>query len=326
MTKSTKKTTVAKKAAPKAKTAKPTSKALSADEAVPQLVRSTKSTSAVAKSTDRKKTKQVADYALENSPLAAEFEVAPIQTPLQTKTKLAAAKQVRTSKAVTAPKAAKPVPENAASSRSSRLRQPHARKALVMFAVVCLVGAAGYGAWLYAKPSPAKALAADKQLIADVSKRVVLPQDETPAISTIVDEKKINQEFLRGAKKGDKVLLYFQAGRAIVYRPSSGQVINTGPLAAPIPRVFIRNGTANTDVSKVVAAINASKQFNVDSRDSSPKNTYTKTVVIDVFGNRPDVAKKLADTLQVSVVPLPAGESRPDADLMVLVGSDYTKP
>lgn len=188
---------------------------------------------------------------------------------------------------------------------------------LALTAIVLLAG----GWYFFAHRTPDYA-AENSRLVAAVSKLTIVPPDETPSVTTVVDETKINQEFLRNAKKGDKVLLYFQSGRAIVYRPSTNQIVNIGPLETPKPRVFIRKGSATDNTAAVRTAIAKTSDFLLASQDESPNKTYAKTVVVDVTGNRPDLAGKLAQMLRVNVVPLPAGEDRPDADLLVIVGSD----
>ncbi|HSH18372.1 MAG TPA: hypothetical protein VK978_03235 [Candidatus Saccharimonadales bacterium] len=212
-------------------------------------------------------------------------------------------------------------PSANAAPQPARGRRKIYRSILAIF-VLALIGAAGYGYFMQRTITLAEAKTADQRLIAEVGARTPLPPGEVPAVSTVVDETRVNQEFLRGTKKGDKVLLYFQAGKAVVYRPSSGQIINMGPLKTPNPRVFIRSGAKDADVSKVAAMITASNQFTVDSRDNSSK-TYARTVVVDVAGNRPDIAAKLAGVLKATVASLPEGESRPDADVLVLVGADF---
>lgn len=76
--------------------------------------------------------------------------------------------------------------------------------------------------------------AAEKQvtdLITDVSKLVELPTGETPTIATVTDKTKLNsQAFFKNARNGDKVLIYTQAKRAVLYRPSSKKVIEVAPL------------------------------------------------------------------------------------------------
>jgi hypothetical protein len=64
-----------------------------------------------------------------------------------------------------------------------------------------------------------------------ISKLTSLPSDETPKINTVLD---INQlkgdDFFKNAQNGDKVLVFTNNKLAIIYRPSSGKIINSGPL------------------------------------------------------------------------------------------------
>lgn len=189
----------------------------------------------------------------------------------------------------------------------------------MVLGLVLLLAALGWTLWNKYHPDPA---AANKSLIAEVSERALVPPNETPTISTVLDKNKVNQPFLANAEDGDKVLLYFLADRAIVYRPSTKKIVNMGPLQDPSPIVFLRNGAPGDKLPAVSEKIVQSQEFIVGSRDIAVRRSYTKTLVIDVAGNRPDIAEKLATLLGASVGALPADETRPDADLLVIVGSD----
>lgn len=208
------------------------------------------------------------------------------------------------------------------SSAAPATVRPRRRWLRLATILVILVVLPAIGYYFYAQHKQALADTPDDQLIADVSERALLPTDEKPTVSTVVDAHKVNQEFLKGAQNGDKVLLYFRAGKAIVYRPSSGQIINMGPLQEPEPRVFLRKGSPDADMSKVAAEVTGTNGYTLVSQDESPNEKYTHTTVIDVAGNRPDVAGRLAQQLHATVSPMPAGETKPDADLLVIVGAD----
>jgi hypothetical protein len=65
-------------------------------------------------------------------------------------------------------------------------------------------------------------------LIARVGQIVVLPSDETPTLATVTDSAKLAEEepFFGNAQNGDKVLIYRNAKKAYLYRPSTNQLIN----------------------------------------------------------------------------------------------------
>lgn len=69
-----------------------------------------------------------------------------------------------------------------------------------------------------------------KQLVDEVGKLMVLPK-EVPTIATVTDITKLkNQPFFANAKNGDRVLLYTQAKKAILYRPSIKKIIDVEPI------------------------------------------------------------------------------------------------
>lgn len=70
-----------------------------------------------------------------------------------------------------------------------------------------------------------------RALVSDVGEHMLLPDDETPTLATVSDMHALEgQVFFRNAKEGDKVLMYLQAQRAIIYRPSIDKIIEVGPI------------------------------------------------------------------------------------------------
>lgn len=68
-------------------------------------------------------------------------------------------------------------------------------------------------------------------LVSKVSKLYLLPIDEDPTVATVSDPTILkSQAFLMDAQKGDKVLIYVKVGKAILYRPSIGKIIDTAPV------------------------------------------------------------------------------------------------
>lgn len=81
--------------------------------------------------------------------------------------------------------------------------------------------------------NPQKVTQEENQKIIDaVGKLVLLPTGETPTIATVTDPNKLKAEqaFFAKAAVGDKVLIYTQALKAIMYRPSENKIVEIAPL------------------------------------------------------------------------------------------------
>ena len=66
------------------------------------------------------------------------------------------------------------------------------------------------------------------ELTAEVGKIMLLP-DETPILATVTDLEKVKeQDFFSKAQLGDKVLVYMEAKKAILYRPSAKLIVEVG--------------------------------------------------------------------------------------------------
>lgn len=70
-----------------------------------------------------------------------------------------------------------------------------------------------------------------KQIVETVGKLIDLPANETPTVATVTDSKKLkNQAFFAKAQNGDKVLIYTQSKKAILYSPTKNKIINVAPI------------------------------------------------------------------------------------------------
>jgi len=92
-----------------------------------------------------------------------------------------------------------------------------------------------------------------KPLVELVGKLVVLPQNETPTIATITDQGQLpNQPFFRDAQNGDKILVYTNAKKAILYRPSINKIVEVAPVSEPAPDQFSQDvsgaSTSSADI------------------------------------------------------------------------------
>lgn len=97
-----------------------------------------------------------------------------------------------------------------------------------------------------------------KKLVSEVGKFIDLPTGENPTVATITDITKLkDQPFFARAKNGDKVLIYTNARKAILYDPQAKKVIDIAPInigsqsaqaASPTPTAKL-NPTATPEPS-----------------------------------------------------------------------------
>lgn len=74
------------------------------------------------------------------------------------------------------------------------------------------------------------------ELTKDIGKFLELPSSETPTLATVNDADKLkSQPFFKNAQNGDKLLVYSNASRAVLYRPSTKKVIEYMPIDLGAP-------------------------------------------------------------------------------------------
>lgn len=235
------------------------------------------------------------------------------------------------------------------------------RKAITIIFV--LVTAAGVGTSIYfynqyhrtnqllekirTDPATAQQVADEeiKSLLAKVGQLIVLPTDEQPGVSTVTDIDKLkDQDFFKNGKNGDRLIVYTQAKKAILYDPTANRIVEVAPVqpepnaqetpsttlsASPAPakvNVAIYNGT-NTDGLTTEAeqeVIKAVPNATVVKKQNAKTRTYEKTLVIDVTGTNDSIVKTFIQSLSAEQGTLPSDETKPTADILIILGSDYT--
>jgi Flp pilus assembly protein CpaB len=134
------------------------------------------------------------------------------------------------------------------------------KRLVLTIVILALAGTAGYFGYNYrqsqkevSKLSDPKVAAAKQvsDLVAKVGKLVRLPTGETPTIATVTDLNKLKgQTFFANAQNNDQVLIYTQAKRAVLYRPSENKVLEIAPLSigntgAATPSTTVPEGTSS---------------------------------------------------------------------------------
>lgn len=232
------------------------------------------------------------------------------------------------------------------------------------FFLLLLGGAVVSSGYFYARYRQVltEASKSDTNIILEtIGKSIELPEGEAPTIATVTDKTKLSgQSFFRKAENGDKVLLYPEARKAFLYRPSTKKVVDmtiinidskTAPSLSPaetgevagttneqvleehtslpeevskIAEIVVSNGTEKRGLAKQYGGELAMKYGSELSvkEEVIAEGVYEKTIVVDVSGAFSELAKKLATEYAAEVVPLPDGEPKPEADILVILGKD----
>lgn len=228
---------------------------------------------------------------------------------------------------------------------------------IVVLAVLLLlaVGIAGYFYYQYRSAQPGVAEAKEiKQLTETIGSFMVLPEGEEPTLATVTDKEKLaEQPFFQKAENGDKVLIYTNSGRAILYRPNMKKIVDvtkvnvqptevtaatpttsetvsapasTSEIATPQDNgttITLYNGSTKIGVTNTLEDEIKTKFPDVEvvTKDKAVKNDYQGNLVVDLSGNNADLAKKLATSFGGTVGALPVGETAPTTDLLIIVGN-----
>lgn len=209
-------------------------------------------------------------------------------------------------------------------------------------AVVLLCVGAGFGVAVYGRTAYQKAVHKIRQLtgkpdqtqqetdnlIAAVGKLIALPEGEQPTIATVADTGKLkDQPFFSKAENGDRLLIYTEARRVILYRASVNKVINVAPLnIGPVQgqkvQVALYNGAGKAGATSPVEdkLKKEIKNLEVVKKENAARADYNGILVVDLTGANPNAALEMARIIGGKTGALPGGETRPDADLLVIVG------
>lgn len=107
-------------------------------------------------------------------------------------------------------------------------------KSIIIILIILLGASLGAGFYFYKKSINNTPKDTQKELqdtIKIIGKLMVLPTDETPTLATVNDPEKLkNQAFFANAKVGDKVLIYTNAKKAILYNPAQNKIVEVSPL------------------------------------------------------------------------------------------------
>ena len=230
---------------------------------------------------------------------------------------------------------------------------------IVFSLLLCLfAGAAGYFYYKYKQATRTVDIKEEiAQLVETIGAVMELPSDETPTLATVTDREKLtDQPFIRKSENGDKVLIYTNAGRAILYRPSVGKIVDVtainiqdDPVArtetpteemktvseesAPVQevtanepaKVVFLNGSTKVGVTQVAEEKLLSafpEGVVVAGKEKASKSTYQGIIIADVSGRVSTQVGEIATVLGGVISALPSEELIPgEADIVVIIGN-----
>jgi hypothetical protein len=111
------------------------------------------------------------------------------------------------------------------------------QKNVMALLVVVALASAGSGYYFYSqyqtiKSNPQAVTEKDNAvLVAKLGQLIALPTNEQPTIATVADPSKLkDQPFFANAKTGDRVFIYTNAKKAILYDEVANKIIEVAPI------------------------------------------------------------------------------------------------
>ncbi len=229
-------------------------------------------------------------------------------------------------------------------------------RVLVVVIVLLSLATAGYFYWQYEKERTQNPSHEIEEVIQQVGRHMVLPEG-TPVLATVTDKEALSEQaFFQKAENGDKVLIYPDSQRVILYRPSLGKIIDvtsvrtqqtdtendtgtsvsvesisSGSETVSEPqaegdavRIAIYNGTLRSGLTRQVQDLVEASIFDVSivRRENAARQDYTETQIVNLSATNQE-AQSLAESLGGTLGSLPEGESQPEADILIIVGSSF---
>lgn len=178
------------------------------------------------------------------------------------------------------------------------------------------------------------------EILVEIGKLIFLPDNETPTIATVteVEKLRINQPFFNSAKNGDKIIVYTK--KAILYDPVAKKIIDVTAINPGSPSAQTQSSSPTPNVSYKFTILNGTptsglglKYENilkklipnavVVDKDFAKKNSYPKTILVDISKKYSDEASQISQTLNVPLESLPGDETKPtNTDFLIILGSD----
>lgn len=198
-----------------------------------------------------------------------------------------------------------------------------------------------------------------KDVMGKVSRHIMLPESESPTLATVSDVEKLrNQAFFLKAENGDKVLVFTEARKAILYRPRVDKIIEVSPITVdgstgeqlntslnspsnnptkPLPtqtpqtsqtlRIEIRNATLQPELTSILRTNLATQAGDVEvtAAGNATKNLERTTIVAINPSKQSDIQKIALSLGAEYTTELFEVEQGSTADAIIFIGNDYSE-
>ena len=186
----------------------------------------------------------------------------------------------------------------------------------------------------------------NQKLLSEVGKIIELPSNESPTVAVVSDKEKLSGNvFFKNSQNGDKVLIFAEAKKAILYRPSTKKLIevaninladSNGVVArskdenveAVAIKMSIFNGTKEDNIFQDIENKLKEQKINAEfvTKRNALRDNYIQTLVVDLTGESSESADQIAKALDGQVGSLPKGETKPEgSDILIIAGLNLVK-
>lgn len=118
-------------------------------------------------------------------------------------------------------------------ARGGRASLFSTRNIIIVLVVLVVILGAGFAYYFQKANTDPNKVAQEEltEVVEKVGKLIVLPEGETPTLATVSDPSKLkDQTFFARAKAGDKVLIFTNSKKAILYDPVANKIVEVAPV------------------------------------------------------------------------------------------------
>lgn len=217
--------------------------------------------------------------------------------------------------------------------------------------LVVVLGLLAFGAWsfwryqqtqeqlrLLSDPQAQSELAAKERmdLLAKVGKLMVLPEGEDPLILNIQNAEEMAkvQPFFQNTIDDDKILIYVEAGKSIIYSPSRNIIVNSGALSVggtalpldtenPLQIEIRQGGASNERVDALQAQLLQMDGVELLEIGEAANQNYQGPIIVALVEDetRLEQARIFAANLGVPLtLDFPKAEATSGAEVLLIAG------